>query len=211
MQRRPWTPEEQEKLRELYKTLFADEISPIIGRSRSSIYGQTAKLGLKSLKEKLIRAGKRGSVHPDAVVHRFVKGSVPHNKGKRMPDKTYAKVSSTMFKKGHKPANWRPVGSERTNADGYIEVKTAEPNKWQFKHRILWENTHGPIPKGFNIQFRNGNRSDVRLDNLYIIDRATQLAKENSMIVRYPEELQRVIRLRSQIKRQINKHKRNEQ
>ena len=35
----------------------------------------------------------------------------------------------TWFKKGHIPANYRPVGSERVNADGYIEVKVADPNK----------------------------------------------------------------------------------
>lgn len=211
MQRRLWTSEEQDKLRELYQTLFAGEISLIMGRTLSSIYGQVAKLGIKSPKEKIIRAGKISSQRDESIVHRFQKGHIPANKGKRMSQETYERCAPSMFKKGHKPANWKPVGSERTNAEGYIEVKTAEPNKWQLKHRILWEETHGPIPRGFNIQFRNGNRTDVRLDNLYIIDRATQLATENSLMVRYPEELQQVIRLRGQIKRQINKYKRNEQ
>ena len=43
------------------------------------------------------------------------------------------------FKKGHKPASWVPVGTERVRKQGYVWVKVAEPSLWKQKHLILWE------------------------------------------------------------------------
>ena len=140
----------------------------------------------------------------------FSKGHIPHNKGKKMPPEVYEKVKATMFKKGQMPTKHRPVGSERVNVDGYVEVKVAEPGKWRLKHRVVWEEANGPIPPGYNIQFRNKNRQDLRLENLYLISRAEQMGTENSIHARYPEELKKVIRLKGAIKRQITEHyKRN--
>ena len=75
---------------------------------------------------------------------------------------------------------------------------------------MVWEEANGPIPPGYNIQFRNKNRQDLRLENLYLISRAEQMGTENSIHARYPEELKKVIRLKGAIKRQITEHyKRN--
>ncbi len=37
------------------------------------------------------------------------------------------------FEKGHISKNHKPIGSERINVAGYIEIKTAEPNKWELR------------------------------------------------------------------------------
>ena len=145
------------------------------------------------------------SNHPNTIAHRFSKGHIPDNKGKRMSPEVYAQVQRTMFKKGHRPHNHRAVGSERINVDGYIEVKVAEPNRWRVKHRIIWEQVNGAIPKGFNVQFKNHNPLDCRIENLYLISKAEQMRTENSYIARYPKELQDVIRLKGAINRQIHK------
>ena len=71
-----------------------------------------------------------------------------------------------------------PVGTERTNTDGYVEIKIADPNKWKGKHRIIWEETHGPIPKGHVVIFADGNRRNFDPDNLLLVSRA-QLARMN--------------------------------
>lgn len=97
------------------------------------------------------------------------------------------------------------------NVGGYVEVKVAEPNKWRLKHRFVWEEAHGPIPPGHNIQFRDGNRQNLSLGNLYMISRAEQCAKENSFHARYPEELKAVIRLKGSIKRQITEYNKKRQ
>ena len=51
---------------------------------------------------------------------RFTKETCPH------PPKGTHFCPETEFKKGHRPHNWKPVGSERTNADGTVMVKTGE-------------------------------------------------------------------------------------
>lgn len=121
---------------------------------------------LGNIKSKLgIRSGLSGG--------RFVKGRNPFNKGKKwtdfMPIEGQKNSLRTTFKKGRLPQNHRPVGSERVNINGYIEIKVAEPNKWQFKHRYIYEQINGPIPKGKKVIFLDGNRLNFSLDNLQII------------------------------------------
>lgn len=99
---------------------------------------------------------------------RFQKGDVSWNKGK----KGYIGANKTSFQKGHKPANWLPVGSECVKGDGYLWVKIAEPNKWKQKHRILWEFHHGEIPENHVIIFRDNNRENCCIENLAILTRA---------------------------------------
>ena len=102
---------------------------------------------------------------------RFQKGQEPPNKGKK--GICAAGCERTWFKKGHIPANYRPVGSERVNADGYIEVKVADPNKWKLKHRVVWESVNGKIPKGYIIIFRDNDKSNTDINNLLLIKRGT--------------------------------------
>lgn len=107
----------------------------------------------------------------------FPKGNIPQNKGKKMPPEVYEKCKGTMFKKGNVPQNHRPVGSERITRDGYVEVKIAEPNKWTLKHRLIWQQAHGKIPKGHIVIFRDNNKQNIVLENLMLISR-----KENAVM-----------------------------
>ena len=191
MNGRPWTDKENSILREMYSECFAGEIGALLGRSKSSVYAQAQKLGLKSSEEKIRRSGLVNVDHP--------------NKGKKMSPELYARCAPTMFKKGRPSLNRKPVGSERVNIYGYIEVKVAEPNRWMLKHRLAWEQANGPIPPGHNVQFRNGNKLDCRLDNLYLITKRDQLKNENSMYARYPKELQYVMKLKGALNRRIHK------
>ncbi len=208
MKRRMWTKTEDRILRRDYAEVPSEWIAAVLGRTVRSVYTRARLKGLKKPETYHSEAGKKGARHPRSIATRFGKGHVPANKGKRMPEDVYAKVAPTMFRKGNVPRNHRPVGSERVNADGYVEVKVAEPNKWRMKHRVVWEEANGPIPEGYNIQFRNRNRQDVRIENLYLISRAEQLREENSMEARYPEPLRKAIRARGTLKRQITLHNR---
>ena len=209
MNRKPWTPEEIEILKEMYPHYFCREIMAVLGRTRSSVYEKVLSLHLKSSPEKLRRMGEITASHPNSIASRYHKGSVPKNKGVKVSPETYAKMQPTMFKKGHASHNHREVGSERVNVDGYIEIKVAEPNKWGLKHRVIWEQANGAIPPGYNIQFKNHNPLDCRLENLYIISQAVQMKTQNAMYAKYPEELQSVMRLKGAVKRAINKAQKN--
>lgn len=204
-----WTQEEIDILSRLYPNHYAREIAGILGRGVSSIHCKAQALGIESSKEKNQRTGYEASKSPASIAARFQKGSVPLNKGKKVSPEIYSKMQPTMFKKGQTPVNHREVGSERINVDGYIEIKVAEPNRWRLKHRVIWEQVNGAIPKGFNVQFKNHNPLDCRLDNLYLISKAEQMAKENSFWAKYPKEIQEIIRLKGVVNRAIHKVEKN--
>lgn len=201
-----WTKEEDQILIEMYADNFAKDIAKLIpGKDPNSIYGRAARLGLKSSREKISRSGRMSAQSPGVKATQFKKGHETWNKGRPMSPEVYAKAKATMFKKGQKPVNHRPVGAERINVDGYVEVKVAEPGKWKPKHRVIWEEAHGPIPKGMMIRFRNGNKLDMRLENLIMVTQAENMKNYNSYITRYPKELQLLIQLKGAVNRQIHK------
>lgn len=122
----------------------------------------------------------RGNNHLNSGLNgQFKKGNIPHNKGKRQNDymsiESIEKTKATRFKKGNIPANHKDVGSERITKDGYIEIKIKEPNKWQLKHRYIYEKKYGKIPKGYNLIFLDGNRKNIDLSNLKLVSKSEDL------------------------------------
>lgn len=111
---------------------------------------------------------------------RIKPGNVPLNKGTKGMYNVGG--NSTSFKKGMIPKNWRPIGSERVTADGYVEVKVAERN-WRPKHIIEWEKVNGPVPAGHVLRFIDGNSLNVNLDNLALITLAENVVINNLKLV----------------------------
>lgn len=103
----------------------------------------------------------------------FKKGNVAHNKGKKqieyMSQESIERTKKTRFKKGNKPKNYRPVGSERITKDGYIEVKVADPNKWETKNKIIYKQYFGDIPEGHKIIYADGNKLNNDINNLILV------------------------------------------
>jgi hypothetical protein len=101
---------------------------------------------------------------------RFRPGHVAHNKG----EKGYCPAGSEKgwFKPGNMPHNWHPVGTEIIDSYGYVKVKTRNPKTWKFKHHLIWEKTHGKIPRGHIVIFADGNTLNFALDNLLLVSRA---------------------------------------
>lgn len=207
-----WTPDEDAILIENYPFRSSSEIGKQLGRSMYCINNRAFLLGLKKdpeyLRAMLKEAGK--SLQESGKAHQFSKGHIPTNKGQKMPEHVYERAKATMFKKGHVPVNHKPVGYERITRDGYVEVKVAESNKFVLKHRRIWEQANGSIPEGYNVQFRDGDRQNFSLENLYLINRVEQFKNVNCMYARYPKEIQLAIQAKGALQRQINKFKRNE-
>ena len=107
------------------------------------------------------------------------KGNIPANKGKKWDDylskEKQENCRKTTFKKGNIPKNHREVGSERLSKDGYIEIKVEEPNKWKYKHRLIYEKYYGKIPKGYNVIFLDGNKLNIDIKNLKAISKHDNL------------------------------------
>lgn len=123
---------------------------------------------------------------------RFEKGHVPANKGKHPP--TVGRMAETQFKKGDLPHNTKPIGYERINKGGYVEVKVkmrpSNPfcnDNFVLKHRFLWETANGPIPKGHKVIFADGDKTNITLDNLLLITDA-QMARLNQNHLIQPDK-----------------------
>jgi hypothetical protein len=107
----------------------------------------------------------------------FEKGSKPWNTG----TKGVCQPNSGNFEAGQIAWNKKPIGYERIcSKDGYVLVKTAEPNVFNLKHRVIWENTHGPIPKDQVLAFKNQDKTDCRLENLILMSRADMVRYNQS-------------------------------
>lgn len=110
---------------------------------------------------------------------RFEKGNIPANKGVHTP--SVGRMAETQFKPGHLPHNTKPIGYERVNKKGYIEVKvrirpSKELRNFVPKHRLIWEEANGPIPKGYNVIFLDGNKRNFAIENLALISKSENLA-----------------------------------
>lgn len=97
---------------------------------------------------------------------KFKKGQTPWNKGKKGVN---FGGKETQFKPGQKPWNYKPVGTEGVNKNGYVEIKVSDSQKWKRKHRVIWEEANGPVPKGHTVIFADGNRQNITLDNLLLV------------------------------------------
>lgn len=100
-------------------------------------------------------------------------------KGRVMSDSTREKLQGTFFKKGQRSQNWVPVGTE-VFREGYMLVKVKDGpdlgqwDRWVFKQRLVWEEAHGPIPKGGHVIFLDGDHRNCELSNLALVNNAEQ-------------------------------------
>lgn len=203
----PYADQEARRLILDYYPYYSTKILAIIlGMPIGSIYKEAYRLGLNKTPEVLKELLKEQNklLTEKGKAYRFQKGQTPANKGKKTPAKVYEKIRPTMFKPGNKPHNSLKVGAEIITRDGYIKVKMAEPNQWKHKHRMVWERAHGAIPKGYNVQFRDGNRNNLSLSNLFIISRSEQMSLNS--IIRYPKEVRKAIHSLSKLNKTISSH-----
>ncbi|MBJ9964462.1 HNH endonuclease signature motif containing protein [Burkholderia seminalis] len=138
---------------------------------------------------------------------RFVDGQIPWNKG--LAGYSPAGTETGRFKSGQKSHRWVPIGTEKVNAcDGYLERKVSDTGNrrtdWQKVHKLMWEAQNGPVPPGHTLRFRDGDKSNVVIENLELLTRAEAI--ERNSMKRLPAELQEVIRLKQRITRKINEH-----
>jgi len=135
----------------------------------------------------------------------FQPGAVPYNKGKKFPN---AKKNAGQFKKGRLPHNHKPIGTERVNGDGYIDIKIADPNKWKGKHQIIWEEVNGPIPKGYAVIFADRDSRNFDIENLICLSKRQLLTMNRNKLVSDNAELTRTGLIMADIYNKITDRKR---
>jgi hypothetical protein len=70
------------------------------------------------------------------------------------------------------------------------------------KHRLIWEQAYGPMPKGTIIIFKDKNRRNFALDNLEAITLKENM--ERNRMTKYPPELRNLIKLNNKLKKKLN-------
>ncbi|HHV35446.1 MAG TPA: HNH endonuclease [Syntrophomonadaceae bacterium] len=165
--RKQYTQEQLDYLEELSaKGLFNTEITKLFNkkfgtsRTENAIQNMRTKYGIKT-----------------SARNYWKKGHEPWNKGLKGIN---IGGKETQFKKGNMPKNYKPVGTEIVDADGYTKVKIADPKQWKMKHVLIWEVAHGPVPEGHTVIFGDGNRQNLKLENLVLVSRA-QLVRMNQL------------------------------
>lgn len=86
--------------------------------------------------------------------------------------KRYILPNKFTFQKGHVPVTKKPIGYERITPGGYVWIKVAEPDIFRAKHRVVYEQHHGPIPPGYKVIFADGDKSNFNIDNLVLVTNA---------------------------------------
>lgn len=207
MSRHEWTEAEKTILRELYPDTKTKKLAHLLGLSIKKISSKANAIGVK--KSATFFAG------PDAyrltgetgAETRFTPGQIPWNKGKKGLN---LGGKETQFKKGQKPHTWHPIGTERITHDGYLERKISDTgitrHDYVQVHRLAWIEHNGKIPDGQIIVFKDGNKTNITIDNLECISRS-ELMRRNTFH-NYPKEIAELVQLRGAITRQINKRER---
>lgn len=172
-----WSDEEKEYLKEVTPGNSRKQILELMNNRFEYQFALSQIVG--AIKRYKLNTGRTG---------RFEKGQESWNKG----TKGLVKANKTSFKKGQMSINHKEVGSERVNVDGYTEIKVAEPNIWKFKQRIIWEQHNGEIPKGCQIIFADGDKSNLDIDNLLIITRKQLLILNQNKLIYQDAELTKV-------------------
>jgi hypothetical protein len=109
---------------------------------------------------------------------RLQKGSIPANKGKKMPFN--AASARTQFKKGQRPHTYKGPGHEFVdNKDGYVWLIVEDgvrypscPNRSTrpvLKHRWLWEQANGPVPPKHVLKCLDGDKQNCSPTNWLLV------------------------------------------
>lgn len=217
MNGRPWSREDDALLRRLYPDTPTPQVARRLKRTVAGVYGHADKLGLGKSPAYLASPAacrlRRGD-HVGARF-RFQKGHVPANKGLRRPGWSTGRMRETQFKAGQRGSRWQPIGSTRL-VDGYQYTKVRDirstkggrgfvpwTRNWKATHILLWEKKRGPVPPRHVLIFKNGDRTDIRLENLELIHRRALMARNT--VHNLPKPLAQTVQLLGALRRKINR------
>lgn len=211
--KRLWNPEDDRLLRDCYPHLPTADIAPVLRRSVVATYQRAQILGLVKTEAYMASADAYRLRRGDnvGVGTRFRKGDVPANKGLRRPGWGPGRMKATQFKKGVRQgiavALYKPIGTERLSKDGYLERKVNDDlplqARWRAVHLVIWEATHGRIPPKHAVRFKNGDKTDIRLDNLELVHRRVMMARNT--VHNLPPALVKTVHMLGVLNRQIRK------
>jgi len=189
------------------------------------VYAMAYKMGVKKTADYLAseKSGRilPGQPKPGSSATQFKPGQKTWNKGTRGLTGTHPNTRRTQFKPGRAPQearNYRPIGSLRITVDGYLERKISDcretypARRWRGVHRLVWEEAHGPIPRGFVVCFKPGMHTTdpalITIDRLELLPLRENMLRNS--LHQYPKEVAELMRLRGCLTRKINNRTKKE-
>ena len=161
-----WTDEQVAFVTAAYRRVQIREIVDLVNTEFSLSLTERQVRGLT--RNRRIHSGRTGQFVPAmAAWNTGTKGVMRPNSG-----------SFQAGRPAHKAHNYLPIGSLRFSCEGYLERKiTDDPHsmparRWEFEHRIIYKETHGPIPDGHVVVFLDGDPLNLELENLRCVPRA---------------------------------------
>lgn len=152
-----WTVDEDNFLQDNYEIMSAKEIGIKLNRT------------LLSVKSRLLRLGI--------------------TKSKKALKAIRSKPNSGQFRKGRVADHGLPIGSitkwRHTKGEFFLWIKLRDNDtvnsleNWKMLHLHVWEVSHGPVPAGHLITFKDGDRLNCELTNLEMISQQ-EIMKRNS-------------------------------
>ena len=218
MTKHTWTAADDALLHKHFAERTAAELAQMIGVGIRAVYARTQRLGLRKSAEWIAETARQRTKQPDhaSQPHRFKPGIIPWNKGIKFT--SGGRSGEYRFKPGHERTGravdlWQPVGTLRINCDGYLKRKVNDDRpfyrRWRAEHLCVWEAANGPLPPGFAVVFRDGDKMNTALDNLECISRRELMLRNTAQ--RHGQEVFALIQLRGALKRQINRRIRGQQ
>lgn len=165
-----YTPEEMEYLIQNYKGKPHVDLTAELNakfkanHSRTSVQTFLYNNGLKNGLDTRLNGSQGAATRFKAGVPSKYKGITLKERG--YSDEALERMKAGQFKKGNRSHNALPVGTVIKDSEGYLKKKIAEPNVWKHLHRILWEEANGDVPMGYKVFFLDGNRENIKLENL---------------------------------------------
>lgn len=208
--RKPWMPEDEDRLCALYPDTPMPDLTKIFSRPYWQIYNKAYALGIKRSEAYLAseHACRLRRDNNPGTGTRFQKGQPSWNKG--VSYTAGGRSAETRFKPGALSGKaallHQPIGAERITKDGIRQRKICDDGppqrRWKSVHMILWEESSGAVPPGHIVVFRDKNTANIEIDNLDLITRAENMRRNT--IHRYPPELKSTIRQLGKLKKAIS-------
>lgn len=177
IKRHKYTEEENEFIRKHHKGLTCKELTDMFNQQFGTDLSVKVMTLHKTVRLKLTGAKNTG---------RFLKGNIPWDKGLKGWQK--GKVGS-WFKKGHLPQKTRPIGDERVNKNGFVEVKIGMPRVWKLKHHLIYEKYYNEkIGRWDKVMFLDGNKRNFDISNLKKVSNSEQSFLANTKLLGHNSE-----------------------
>ena len=205
---KPWTDKEIIILRQSYPHVSAASMVDMLpGRTARTIQNKAYSLGVRKTPETIARMSREAMRNPEHGGRKtlFHANQTPWNKG--ISFTSGGRSAETRFKPGQKPHTHRPIGHERVTKEGYLQRKmtdTGVTNRdYVNVHHLLWRSAGNDIPPGHILIFRDGDKTNIAMENLELISRQENMRRNS--VHALPKELAELVQLRGALIRQINK------